>query len=416
MVSHDDQTIAPISPAHAINEGAPLLKKGGESEQGASFSLSVFNLIKAIMGSGILALPFAMRHMGIAVFGGFLCLTAFLAFYTIGLLLQMCTKTGKTDYVDIGEHAYGRLGRYLAACSIICQNIGSMTSYLVITGQILPSLIGLEKRLTIILCALVIDLPLALSPRIGFLGYTSFISFCVLVFFATITILGNSFLFDHSASDVEYAVFNTKTLFVAPTLVFSFVCHTVILPSYNELRNRSEGRGKAFAFTSIFISWVTYFVSALFSYLTFFGDTKTDILENYPHSMVLVKVLKIVYSLSLVLTVPLLCFPGRKAVRNGFFGGKELGTKKHVLVTLFFVSMVTLLACALDLSVVFSVSGATSSVFLVIFLPSLFYLKVGDGASVFSRSKIGPFILVLLSPVFAVTCVSIVILQALGYA
>ena len=69
-------------------------KAGLVTEGKAGFFLSVFNLMNAILGSGILGLAYAMAQLGIVMFflicGG----VALLAFYAIVLMLNMCKKTG----------------------------------------------------------------------------------------------------------------------------------------------------------------------------------------------------------------------------------------------------------------------------------------------------------------------------------
>lgn len=69
---------------------APIFKTKGT----AGFFLSVFNLMNAILGSGILGLSYAMAQLGIVMFvlicGG----VAILAFYAIVLMLNLCKKTG----------------------------------------------------------------------------------------------------------------------------------------------------------------------------------------------------------------------------------------------------------------------------------------------------------------------------------
>ena len=70
-------------------------EKNEEEKAGtAGFFLSVFNLMNAILGSGILGLSYAMAQLGILCFfiicGG----VAALAFYAIVLMLNMCKKTG----------------------------------------------------------------------------------------------------------------------------------------------------------------------------------------------------------------------------------------------------------------------------------------------------------------------------------
>jgi hypothetical protein len=66
----------------------------GEDEGTAGFALSVFNLMNAILGSGILGLAYAMTQLGIGMFFLICGTVAALAFYAIILMLNMCKKTG----------------------------------------------------------------------------------------------------------------------------------------------------------------------------------------------------------------------------------------------------------------------------------------------------------------------------------
>ena len=65
-----------------------------ETEGKAGFFLSVFNLMNAILGSGILGLSYAMAQLGIVMFFVICGGVASLAFYAIVLMLNMCKKTG----------------------------------------------------------------------------------------------------------------------------------------------------------------------------------------------------------------------------------------------------------------------------------------------------------------------------------
>uniref|UniRef100_A0A8C6ZSE9 Amino acid transporter transmembrane domain-containing protein n=1 Tax=Nothoprocta perdicaria TaxID=30464 RepID=A0A8C6ZSE9_NOTPE len=62
---------------------------------GSSFGFSVFNLMNAIMGSGVLGLSYAMAHAGVVGFSILLLIVASLASYSVFLLLSMCIQTGK---------------------------------------------------------------------------------------------------------------------------------------------------------------------------------------------------------------------------------------------------------------------------------------------------------------------------------
>ena len=56
--------------------------------------MSVFNLMNAILGSGILGLSYAMAQLGIVLFTLICGGVAVLALYAIILLLRMCKITG----------------------------------------------------------------------------------------------------------------------------------------------------------------------------------------------------------------------------------------------------------------------------------------------------------------------------------
>ena len=60
----------------------------------AGFFISVFNLMNAILGSGILGLSYAMAQLGIILFTVICGGVAALALYAIHLLLEMCKITG----------------------------------------------------------------------------------------------------------------------------------------------------------------------------------------------------------------------------------------------------------------------------------------------------------------------------------
>ncbi|XP_008073002.1 probable sodium-coupled neutral amino acid transporter 6 [Carlito syrichta] len=76
-------------------ELSPLLSNElhRQGSSGVSFGFSVFNLMNAIMGSGILGLAYLMANTGILGFSFLLVIVALLASYSVHLLLSMCIQT-----------------------------------------------------------------------------------------------------------------------------------------------------------------------------------------------------------------------------------------------------------------------------------------------------------------------------------
>ena len=73
---------------------SPKYKSDFKGTGNAGFALSVFNLMNAILGSGILGLSYAMAQLGIVLFTLICGGVAALALYAIILLLRMCKITG----------------------------------------------------------------------------------------------------------------------------------------------------------------------------------------------------------------------------------------------------------------------------------------------------------------------------------
>ncbi|XP_076841700.1 putative sodium-coupled neutral amino acid transporter 6 isoform X2 [Brachyhypopomus gauderio] len=373
---------------HDGDETAPLLGRVVQVSRGASFTSSVFNLMNAIMGSGILGLAYAMANTGIVGFSILLVLVSSLAAYSIHLLLTLCDQTGLTSYEGLGERAFNKTGKVVVACTILIQNIGAMASYMFILKSELPATIlsflrteasGVwyeDGAILSVLVTLCVVLPLALLPKIGFLGYTSSLSFLLMLFFAAVVVVKKwtipcplpinatvSRVSNSSASDcsVHLFVFSSKSAYAVPTMAFSFLCHTAVLPIYSELQRPSKRRMQNVANVGISLSLLVYLVSALFGYLTFYAQVDSELLHGYdaylPHD-VLVMSVRLAILLAVLLTVPLIHFPARKAVLMLFRGEREFSWFSHCVSTVVILSLVELLAIYVpDIRHVFGLVG-----------------------------------------------------------
>ncbi|XP_060243624.1 probable sodium-coupled neutral amino acid transporter 6 isoform X2 [Meriones unguiculatus] len=430
-------SVQPPDEASAAEEWSPLLSNEPhrQGSPGASFGFSVFNVMNAIMGSGILGLAYVMANTGILGFSFLLLVVAFLASYSVHLLLTMCIQTAVTSYEDLGLFAFGLPGKVVVAGSIIIQNIGAMSSYLLIIKTELPAAISeflpgdhsgcwyLDGPTLLIIICVGIVFPLSLLPKIGFLGYTSSLSFFFMVFFAlvvvikkwsipcpvTLNCINAVFQFSNATDDCKPKLFHfskevlcgygfpvalwtckakspitSKTpppsVYAIPTMAFSFLCHTSILPIYCELHSPSKKRMQNVTNTAIAFSFLVYFVSALFGYLTFYDKVESELLQGYskylPHD-VLVMAVKLCILFAVLLTVPLIHFPARKALMMILFSNFPFSWIRHSLTTLALNTIIVLLAIYVpDIRNVFGVVGASTSTCLIFVFPGLFYLRL----------------------------------------
>ncbi|XP_067335173.1 probable sodium-coupled neutral amino acid transporter 6 isoform X2 [Channa argus] len=469
------------------NESTSLVRNGSVQtrDKGASFFFSVFNLMNAIMGSGILGLAYAMASTGIVGFCILLAIVSSLAAYSIHLLLKLCDQTGINSYEDLGGRALHNPGKVLVGLAILIQNIGAMSSYLfilklelpaAINGFLNPDIAGAwyeDGRLLLIIVTLCVVLPLALLPKIGFLGYTSSLAFVFMMYFTVVVVvkkwsipcplphnvtthslvnqISNS---SNSECTPKLFVISSKSAYAIPTMAFSFLCHTAVLPIYCELDRPTNARMQNVANVGIGLSFLIYLISALFGYLTFYVHVSSQLLVDYdtylPHDIVVMTV-RLAILLSVLLTVPLIHFPenipaisllpsssliipingscninryasktqvydikhihkARKAVILLLFGGRPFSCLIHTIATLTILGVVLILAIFVpDIRNVFGVVGSTTSSCLLFVFPGIFYLKISN-RPLRSCDSVGAVLLVVFGLIMGIISFTVIII------
>ncbi|KAG9336619.1 hypothetical protein JZ751_002966 [Albula glossodonta] len=251
------------------------------------------------------------------------------------------------------------------------------------------------------LVTLCVVLPLAMLPRIGFLSYSSSVAFLFMVYFSIVVVIKKWSIpcplpqnqtiplvsqFNNS-SDPECTpklfVISSRSAYAVPTMAFSFLCHTAVLPIYCELHRPTKKKMQYVANVGISLSFLIYLVSALFGYLTFYEHVESELLLGYnqylPRDVVVMSV-RCAILLAVLLTIPLIHFPARKAVVMLIRGDRPFSWPCHVVVTIVLLAVVLLLAIYVpDIRNVFGVVGSTTSTCLLFVYPGLFYLRIsGD--------------------------------------
>uniref|UniRef100_A0AAR2KZ17 Amino acid transporter transmembrane domain-containing protein n=1 Tax=Pygocentrus nattereri TaxID=42514 RepID=A0AAR2KZ17_PYGNA len=416
--------------------------KGSQSttfEGKTSFGMSVFNLSNAIMGSGILGLAYAMSNTGIVLFLTLLIFIAILTAYSIHLLLKSAGVVGIRAYEQLGFRAFGQTGKIIAACIITVHNIGAMSSYLFIVKIELPfvieGLLGhkssgewyLNGNYLIIIVSLGVILPLALMRQLGYLGYTSGFSLSCMVFFL-ISVIYKKFVMecpvysDNSTQTSISAVYSSDNdtctaklaAYTIPILAFAFVCHPEVLPIYTELKKPTKKRMQNVANISIMAMFVMYLLTAIFGYLTFYGNVEGELLKNYSTADTLMLCVRLAVLVAVTLTVPVVLFPIRRAVLQLLFPEKPFHWARHILIALCLLFLVNLLVIFVpNIRDIFGVIGATSAPSLIFILPGIFYVRIvpEEQEPMKSRPKIMAIVFAALGFIFMVTSISFIILE-----
>ncbi|XP_077174999.1 solute carrier family 38 member 6-like isoform X2 [Paroedura picta] len=227
-------------------------------------------------------------------------------------------------------------------------------------------------------------------------------------------VAAESFQVSNFTEDCKPRLFNfsKESAYVIPIMAFSFLCHTSVLPIYCELQSPSKSRMQKVANTGIGLSFLVYLLSALFGYLTFYDRVNSELLQGYseylPHDT-LITTVKIGILVAVVLTVPLIHFPVRKAVTMVFFSHLPFSVVRHISITLALNAAVVLIAMYVpDIKHLFGVIGSTTSTCLLFVYPGLFYLKLSTEDFI-SRQKLGAFTLLLFGLVVGLLSLALII-------
>eukprot|EP00756_Hemistasia_phaeocysticola_P025388 Hpha_TRINITY_DN16002_c2_g9::TRINITY_DN16002_c2_g9_i1::g.122088::m.122088/K14993/SLC38A6, SNAT6; solute carrier family 38 (sodium-coupled neutral amino acid transporter), member 6 len=312
-----------------------------------AFVTSVFNLLNAILGSGVLGLPYIVAKSGPGLFVILIVIMACLVDFSLQLLLAAALTTNCRNYPLLGKRALGDWGQAFVCFIIMLQNTGGIVSYFTVVkdvvGDVMEVLVHddgsfLRNRdaMASIICFCV-AFPLALSPKIGWLGYVGVCSFAAFAWFAFFVvgklIVQGSYCGEDSNSgsgsgaDCSVEVFNPTldTFLAVPTMCFSFVCHTTVLPVAEELEaadtvgrtKRDRKRMSWVVHTSVLLAMSIYTLVSICAYLTFRGETKKDLLLSYGKrdgDNGLSVFTRLLFAVAVLLGAPVLCFPYRKAL------------------------------------------------------------------------------------------------------
>ncbi|KAF1886853.1 hypothetical protein Lal_00046091 [Lupinus albus] len=99
---------------------------------GSSFIGAVFNLSTTIVGAGIMALPSAVKQLGLIPGLGMIILGAMLTEASIDILFKFTRVSKSTTYSGVVRDSFGEVGRILLLLCIIVSNIGMLVVYMII--------------------------------------------------------------------------------------------------------------------------------------------------------------------------------------------------------------------------------------------------------------------------------------------
>jgi len=352
--------------------------------EGSAYTATV-NTVKAIVGTGILTLPYAMKCSGLV--------NGLIAFCSVGLystysmwLISECfrLKPHVSTYEQLCETALGSFGRIIGAINIILLEVLVGAGYLVFVGVNFASVVdSLSATVVMLGCAPVI-LAFIFNRTVNSLGFISQVgnfaivaSLAVILYYASINTEGRG-TYELGGDIGGLAVFLGST-------VFMFSGHAEVVAIVKPMADRSEYL--KVLLTSVGFLFVIYMIFGIVVYVSFGEVTDGLIFNNMSGTPV--SITKIFHSLAILFSIPVKLWPAFEAIELYALGQdwQEMpttGLAQHIASIVIRCSVLTaMLAVAIgvpDFAFLVAFCGSFCISLVGLVLPPLVYILLTSKA------------------------------------
>ena len=394
---------------------------------------SIFELMVATIGSGVLVLPTAFLASGLAFSISQLVTWAVLGYISTMLLAKCGQLANKYSYSEIAEVTYGVWFQLLVRLVFFLNNWGGCVVYTILITNCIGTALGIFfPNLPSFLIdpnsyfwppvyTTLIILPLSLFRDLSALRYTSLMSFIITCFLA-IVIIYQSVNYSNIAENFKkidnFILSGIAVTF--PNTLYSYSCHPNVLDVFHELQRSSMRRMSKVLFRCMMIACIIYVIVGSFGYITFAdkkillsckGNILLSFYQNYP---TLIIICLILIGISITLAMPLSIKPSKDSLRDLLFGRyvstseerksllneteyvkKEDSRAKHILLVIAVVYSQMLCGMFIQkMSDAITLLGASAYPMINYVFPIMFYLKL-DSRPLASGKKLSLLFLML---------------------
>ena len=259
----------------------------------ASVPNLVFNLVKSIVGAGVLSLPYGVAAFGnapSALFPAVALITILgaLSGYTFGLIGRICQKTGTESYSDAWDATVGKRLSPLIAFSCFIDCFAGNLSYSMILADTIKNLaaaagVAVTRTQALLGVTSLVLLPLCWLKNLSALAPFSLVGICGMLYTTLAMGLrwwGQSYAPGgaYYASQLTQPIFGTagaasalspKALILACMLSNAYIAHFNAPKFLSELKNNTMQRFHQVIAWSFGVSVALYGLITTFGFLTF---------------------------------------------------------------------------------------------------------------------------------------------------
>ena len=357
----------------------------------ATITNEIFNLVKSIVGAGVLSLPYGIATYGnapsailpaialIAIFG-------LLSGYGFGLIGRVCALTKSTSYKTAWETSISPSTSYIPAVAVTFKTICATLAYSMILGDTFYSLLGsigithLSKTMVLSTVTATVLLPLCLLKNLSSLAPFSLLGSLGMVYTAIamfIRYVGPTYKLSSSAAAAgmyltdlpihlqpkfgtigAMGVLTPVTSILLGMLSTSYMAHFNAPKFYNELYNNTVPRFMKVVASSFGISIALFTFIGSIGFLTFGSNASGFILNNYSTKDVLMSLSRVAVAVSLVGSYPLAFVGARDGLMDVLSIRNKSSNKILNTITVALLSAITAAALIIpDVSFVLAFAG-----------------------------------------------------------
>ncbi|KAJ1737244.1 hypothetical protein LPJ72_000656 [Coemansia sp. Benny D160-2] len=344
-----------------------------------------FLLVKAFVGTGVLVLPRAFYNGGLTFSAILMSGIAWYALHCMVLLSDVYQKVGGS-YGDLALKLYGRPLKYCVMVSIVLAQLGFCCAYVIFVAtnmqDLWNSLTHCKHQIsteTWILMQLVVYVPLAFVRRIKRFASLSVVgTFFIMVGLAYLFFYDFWLIATRGPADVVH--FNpSKFPLLVGTAAFSYEGISLVIPIVESMERKDKFNGVLTA--SLVVCAGLFVCIGLFSYLALGDSVEAVVLLNLPSGYAATQAVQLLYSLAIIMSVPLQLFPAIRIIESGIFtrsgkGNPVVKWQKNLFRSLLvvFIAMVAIFG-AEELDNFIAIVGASACLPLSFLYPVMLHYR-----------------------------------------
>lgn len=367
-----------------VDPTSPLLPPHPSAAHLSSQPKTFANVFIAIVGAGVLGLPYTFMRTGWAAGAILLAVVAALTFHCMLLLVRTRRRldfdqafSKIASFGDLGLAVAGPAGRATVDAMIVLSQTGFCVGYLIFISNTLAHLFRLPSNPCPFLAPKALYIWAMLPFQLGLNSIKTLTLLAPLSIFADVVDLGAmgvvlgedvaAFLADRPAL---HAFTNPSVLlYGAGVAVYAFEGIGMVLPLEAEARDKAKF-GKTLGL-SMFLIAVIYGLFGVLGYMAF-GDETSDIITTNFGAGVVTVVVQLGLCINLFFTFPVMMNPVYEVVERWFCGKRYCAWLRWLLVVA--VSLPAMLVP--NFADFLSLVGSSVCVVLGFVLPAAFHLKV----------------------------------------